>query len=110
MGCVFQLAAGAQLDSANERLSHRRKTGQQCPDAVRLSLWLADPFLFGRHIAGYQLHNIGGILNMLMLLTFTPFVLRTVNNQDILLIHSIADGLADALGHSLDARRSYILR
>ena len=39
--------------------------------------WPILSYLAGR-IAGYQLLNIGGILNMAMLLTFTPFALRTV--------------------------------
>ena len=44
----------------------------------------------------------------------TPASVRTylnrVKDDDLLLVHSIADGLADALGHSLDARRSHILQ
>jgi hypothetical protein len=39
--------------------------------------WPILSYLAGR-LAGYQLLNIGGILNLLMLLTFTPFALRTV--------------------------------
>lgn len=36
--------------------------------------------------------------------------LKNVKDNDFLLVHSLADGLADALGHPLDARRSYILQ
>jgi len=36
--------------------------------------------------------------------------LKNVKDNDFLLVHSLAGGLADALGHRLDARRSYILQ
>jgi len=39
--------------------------------------WPMLSYMAGR-IAGDQLFNIGGILNLLLLLTFTPFALRTV--------------------------------
>jgi hypothetical protein len=36
--------------------------------------------------------------------------LKNVADNDFLLVHSLAGGLADALGHPLNARRSYILQ
>jgi hypothetical protein len=39
--------------------------------------WPMLSYLAGR-VAGNQLFNIGGVLNLLLLLTFTPFALRTV--------------------------------
>jgi len=36
--------------------------------------------------------------------------LNNLKDSDVLLVHSISDGLADALGHSLDTRHSYMLK